>query len=224
MPRPDPSAATLKALLRRLGRHEPDLADLVFDTTVAQQGREQRERDAAWRAGGQSLVRALQQFRARNPHRHWEDYAYGGGRRANSIGLAMNFLGSGGIPKKDLEFVKRVVDQNDPPTRTWELNNLLGDPLAKESEHTVLLALYSAATLGYDIMDAGAARKVKEYSQMLNDKYRFGWGHGGSLSAGSTQQVQTRRRGRKRTRRGRRKGASKRGKGRSVTRRTRRRN
>ena len=221
MPRPDPSAATLKALLRRLGRHEPDLADLVFDTTVAQQGSEQRERDAAWRAGGQSLVRALQRFRAQNPHRHWEDYAYGSTRYAGSIGLAMAFLagGPGGIPKNDLEFVKRVVDQNDPPTRTWELSNLLGDPLAKESEHTVLLALYSAATLGYNILDAGAARKVKEYSQMLNDKYRFGWGHGGSLSAGSTQQVSTRRRGRKWTRRPRRKGVSKRGKGRSVTRR-----
>ena len=105
----------------------------------------------------------------------------GRGRYAGSIGLAKSFLAGGGldgISPKDLAFVKKVVDQNDPPTRVNDLARLLGDPLAKESEHTVLLALYLAATLGTNIFMMSLRevdKKAKDYSKLLNDKYIEGW-------------------------------------------------
>ena len=168
-----PSPASLRLLLDRLGRHEPDIADNIRSTVRAQQNRERRERAAAeWREGGQSLVRALRAFERRTAGRHWEDHAYGQGRHAGSIGLAMTFLGGGGIPRKDLDFVKNTIDRNEPVTRTRDLFRLLydNDRIAYESEYTVVLALYAAATLGYDIMNDSTPRKMREYSAMINDK------------------------------------------------------
>ena len=180
----EPSAVTLRVLMQRLARHEPDITDEIERTFRAQADRVQREKLREWQEGSQRLRRALYAFRNWNPHRHWEDYADvggGRGRYAGSIGLAKSFLaggGPGGIAPKDLAFVKKVVDSNDPPTRVNDLSRLLGDPLAKESEHTVLLALYLAATLGTNMFmmsQREVDQKARDFSKMLNDKYAEGW-------------------------------------------------
>jgi hypothetical protein len=181
----NPSVLTLRALMRRLAQHEPDIHDEIERTFRAQENRVQREKLQEWREGSQRLVRALRAFQSRNPHRHWEDYADlgGRGRYAGSIGLAMSFLaggGPGGVAPKDLTFVKKVVDSNDPPTQVNDLSRLLGAPLAKESEHTVLLALYLAGALGTNMFimnQRDVDKKAREYSKMLNDKYAEGWRH-----------------------------------------------
>lgn len=88
----------------------------------------------------------------------------GAGTRG-SIGLAQAFLaggGPGGIAPTDPAFVKKVVDENNPPTRVNDLSRLLGEPLAKESEHTVLLALYLAATLGTRMFLGMSQREVDQ--------------------------------------------------------------
>lgn len=196
----EPSALTLRALMRRLAQHEPDITDEIERTFRAQGDRVQRERLREWQEGSRRLVRALRAFRAQKPHWHWEDYADvsgGRGRYAGSIGLAKAFLaggGPGGIAPRDLAFVKKVVDENDPPTRVNNLTRLFGDPLAKESEHTVLLALYLAATLGINMFvmsQREVDRKSREFSRLLNDKYAQGWHH----AAGGKRRTRKRVRG-----------------------------